>query len=74
MASNKVYVIAEKNIPLRAPLYQTLVVGMVLDRFQAPQWLWGLIVMFFIFLWVGFFCARSIQEQVDVFLESDKDQ
>lgn len=54
-----------KNAPRRLPLWQIAVWGLLLDRFDAPGWLWGavglLAVLVLIYAILDFFAAEDIE-------------
>lgn len=60
-------VISTNNLPARLPIYQTLTAWIALDYFNAPQWLWGAIGLFFIILWIVAIITISNQKHIDLF-------
>jgi hypothetical protein len=64
-------VMAIKNMPTRLPIIKTIVAGLLLDRFHAPQWMWGATIMLFILGWIGFTQKIANEKQVNLFPEQD---
>jgi hypothetical protein len=46
-------VINNRNLPARLPLWSTVTTGLVLDRLNAPGWLWGALSVFFVLIWAA---------------------
>lgn len=44
--------ISYKSLPAKLPLWPTITLGLLLDRTQAPEWLWGVCMTFLLILWV----------------------
>ena len=59
--------ISWKNLPKRSPFLATIVYGMALDRWNAPEWLYGFIGAILIGSWVVFIRSRAQDEVVDIF-------
>jgi hypothetical protein len=57
-------VIAQKNLPMRIPLWPTLTTWLLLDRFHAPEWLAGIMIFLIAFAWLVWF--RDMYTRVDV--------
>lgn len=55
-------VIHVKHLPARLPLFQTLVAWLMLDRFQAPGWVWGVVGTFFALVWIGTVISMATQK------------
>ena len=64
MKDNKV--ISRKRMPVKFPVLLTLNVVLAMDYWQAPQWLWGVMLTFIALLWVGAVAIFVREEQVDV--------
>jgi hypothetical protein len=54
------------NLPMRIPIWQTLLVWVALDHFRAPAWLWGGAALFLILLWAAWIHQVSTRDSVDV--------
>ena len=59
--------ISWKNLPKRSPFLATIVYGMALDHWNAPEWLYGFIGAILIGSWVVFIRSRAQDEVVDIF-------
>lgn len=59
-------VVAFKNLPSRLPLWQTLTWFLTMERFNAPQWLWGCLGLLFVFFWCESIYGICTQEKVDI--------
>lgn len=64
-------VIAHKNMPARVPLWQTVTLVLVLDRFGAPGWLWGVALALTGMAWVLAYVVHRGEEAVDVLAGKD---
>ena len=63
--------IKASNLPMQPPLIGTLVWYLVLDRFDAPGWLWGVMGTLLAVLWIAFFVGLFMNEYVDVLNSKD---
>ena len=64
-------VIAQKNFSMRSPLMPTVVVWLLLDRFQAPGWVWGVVGTLVAILWIAFVAQAWTNEITDIFEQKD---
>lgn len=69
MKSRKV--LKMNNLPARIPIFKTLSTGIALDYWNAPQWLWGALGLFFLIGWIVAIYEIVTQESVDLFKNSD---
>jgi hypothetical protein len=60
-------VISHKNLPAKLPTVLTFMVYILLDKFNAPQWLWGGLGAVMLVLWVATIAARQYEEDTDIF-------
>jgi hypothetical protein len=60
-------VISSKNLPARLPLWTTILMWLVLERLNAPGWVWGVVGTIFVVLWIGAITLMIKQESVDIF-------
>jgi hypothetical protein len=62
-------VIKYSNLPRKAPVWQTLVYFLALDRFHAPEWVWGAVGLLVLLIWIYFIVdvAKYQNEETDVF-------
>lgn len=65
-------VISSKNLPTTIPISWTLVFAFALDKWNAPQWLWGAIGLLVLFAWIGTITTKIKEEEVDIFEEKKK--
>lgn len=71
MPKNKV--IKMNNLPTRLPFVATLVYYLVLDRFNAPGWVWGAVGVLMLLVWILAIVNLMREEDVDLFFkESEK--
>ena len=59
-------VIDSKNLPMRPPLIGVLVAWLVIDKLDAPGWVWGAVGLFFAFLWIAWLFDVSTREDTDI--------
>lgn len=54
-----------KNAQRRLPIFQTIVIALVLDRFNVPGWAWGIFGTLFTIVFIGslidFFTAEDVE-------------
>lgn len=55
-------VISPKDLPRRLPFCQTVVIGLLLDRLQAPGWVWGVAGTIVVAGWIGYIIEIFWQE------------
>lgn len=51
---------------MKLPVHNTVLYGFLLYHFQAPEWLWGVFITFFLILWTVAIWALSNQSKVDL--------
>lgn len=59
-------VIANKNLPARAPLWASMVAWLMLDRFDAPGWVFGVVGCLFVLLWLAYICTWFTHESTEL--------
>lgn len=64
--------ISYRNIPSKPPIWNTLVCFLVMERFNAPEWLWGVLGFIFAIAWVASIYGIIMEEAVDIFEEKPK--
>lgn len=62
-------VISRKNLPTRLPVLFTLVVWLLLDRFDPAGWVHGAVWAVVVLLWVACIFQLAKEREVDVFRE-----
>lgn len=71
MKSRKV--ISDACLPVRLPIYPTVTVLLLLDRFHAPGWLWGVMCTLYGALLVAGACLKWSEKPADIFKQEDGD-
>lgn len=64
-------VISYKNMPVRLPVGGSCVLYLLLDRFQAPGWVWGVLGTLLAILWIVAVHKMFTQKQTELF-EAEK--
>lgn len=62
-------VISRTLMPTPIPVIHTLIIILALDFWNAPEWLWGVVGVYLLILWAGFFTRIFNTEEVDIFAE-----
>lgn len=57
-------VIKLSQLPAKPPIVATIAYGLLLDRFHAPAWLWGVVGTLAAILWIFTIVAMCIQDPV----------
>ena len=60
-------VIARTNMPVRLPIWQTVTMMLVFDRFGAPGWLWGVALTLVAVQFVALYAVHRREMPVDMF-------
>ena len=60
-------VIDSSNFPMRLPLFNTIVAYTVLEYWNAPQWLYGVLGTMYAIIWIGFFVSKFYEKRIDIF-------
>lgn len=66
MKKNSVYKIDPKNLVMPLPLNITLWAWLLMDRFNAPGWVWGVVGTFLFLFWLVGIIALFASETVDI--------
>lgn len=59
-------VISVKNLPTRLPVTFTMVLGLLLDRYDAPGWMWGAAGAILLLIWVVAVIGKVYENSVEV--------
>lgn len=59
-------VLDAKQMPTRLPMIGTLVWYLILDKFDAPGWLWGVMGTLFVLLWIAAVVGIWTQDSVEI--------
>lgn len=68
----KVKVIKRVNLPANLPLTFTAIVYLLLDKFNATEWIWGASGIILLILWIASIIALFMQDNIDIFDKSQK--
>jgi hypothetical protein len=60
-------VIKRKNLPSRPPLLLTAVLYLFLDKFNAPDLIWGILGTLMAIIWVAVIYSMVKEDDVDIF-------
>jgi hypothetical protein len=60
-------VIKFSNLPKSLPTIQTAIAYLLLDKFSPPQFIWGAICLFYLFVWIIYLVIVFNQQQQDIF-------
>ena len=52
--ANEAYYVSAKNRRIRTPMLSTVVYGMALDYYNAPQWLWLIVGVLLSLYWIAY--------------------
>lgn len=64
-------VLKRDNLPTRLPLWQSVTCLLALEYWNAPEWLYGASVLFFVLLWVVATVMIFKEKEIDL-LENNK--
>ena len=67
----KIKVFSRVSLPFRSPFYRSMTVYLILKHFDAPQWLYGTLSLYFAMLWIAFFASWFREDRVDFFNVND---
>jgi len=63
-------VIARKNTPTGLPIFTTVVIYLMLDKFHAAPWVWGAVGTLLIIIWIAAIIRICTEKSVDIFKDS----
>ncbi len=63
--------ISRKNLPVRLPFIQTALAILLMDYYNAAEWVRGVVGCFIVILWIFALCIKSQEEDID-FFEKEK--
>lgn len=58
--------IARKNLPAPLPLFPTLTLYLVLDKWDAAGWVWGAVGVVMVFIWIACIIELCVADEVNV--------
>lgn len=59
-------VISPKNLPTRLPVTFTMVLGLLLDRYDVPGWMWGAAGAIMLLIWVAAVISKVYEDSAEV--------
>lgn len=63
----EVKVIHTKNLPFKMPLGSSIILGLLLDRLQAPDLAWGIAITVTAIYWILWIVSVWTREYIDIF-------
>lgn len=63
--------IAWRNLPTRAPLFQTCTAYLLMKEQHAPEWCWGVVGAIAVIVWISSIYSAFTEEKVDIFKTKD---
>ena len=63
-------VIKRSNLPTNSPIISGLVLYLVLDKWNAPGWIWGAVGLLYLIILINWIVETIRQKEVDI-LQSD---
>lgn len=64
--------IATKNLPTRIPLLSFVVIYLLLDKFNAPGYVYGIVGTLAVIILIALIYGMCTEQEVDIFKEDDK--
>jgi hypothetical protein len=64
-------VVSGKNLPMHSPLIASVVLWLVLDKTNAPQWVVGASVALFAIIWIAWIIDTIVRDNVEVFKDQN---
>ncbi|MBW9334569.1 hypothetical protein FEE59_13705 [Herbaspirillum sp. RU 5E] len=59
-------VISRKNLPVRLPMPLTISLGLLIDRLDAPGWVWGVAGTAMAIIWISAILLLAAEEETEV--------
>jgi hypothetical protein len=63
-------VVHASELPVRLPIYPTITLWLLLDRTEAPGWVWGATGVLMLIVWIGAVIQLSTQHQTRIWPQS----
>lgn len=60
-------VIKHKNLSTRSPIGLALLFYLLLDKWNASEWVWGAVGLLFLFMLIAFIIDRINEVEIDIF-------
>jgi len=64
-------IISHKNLPVRTPLFLSLVAYLYCDLYHAREWVWTIVIAVLSVLWIISIYAKFTEKQIEVFNKED---
>lgn len=64
-------VISYKNLPSKIPLLSSAVAYLLLEKFNAAGWVWGVFITLFSLIWIVMIYGLATEETTDVFKKAE---
>lgn len=65
-------VIDRKNLPVKFPLMQSILIYVVLDYYNAPGWLWGILTTLYSLIWILAIISFTREIDVNIFSQNNE--
>ena len=65
-------VISGNNIPVRIPVIDAIVLYLLLDKFNAAAWIWGVVGTLWAIMFIATLIATWNEKSIDIFKEDKK--
>ena len=59
-------VIKANNLPYKLPIWASFTAWLALDHWNAPQWVYGAVGLFFLIVWINSIVGMVTQESIDL--------
>ena len=56
-------------LPAKLPIWSSVTCAVALDHWNAPEWLWGALGLFFAIGWIAIIATKLTEEKVNYFEE-----
>lgn len=63
---NKLQYISKGNLSPNLPIQFTALVYLFMDKFNAPGWLWGVVITILVILWLAIFYVLANAKHIDI--------
>ena len=66
-------VISPKNLPTKIPVSFTAILFLIMDKYNAAGWVWGLVGGVMALLWIGCIITISKEERMEIDVKDIKE-
>ena len=60
-------VISRKNLPTKSPIGLIILFYLLLDKLNAPQWVWGGLGFLLLFMLIAWIVSLFTEDEIDIF-------